>query len=190
VDSLRIILFLGLVFHKLIWEILKRGESPKSARQTSPRKPAVWLVKAVKVMTLLFLVVQTLFLDIFPLSSQPSLLRLLGTTIYFVGLAIAVVGRLHLGRNWANLEDYQVLSEQALVTSGIYKYIRHPIYTGDMLLLLGLELALNSWLVLGVVLVVAVVVKQALAEETLLSAMFPNYEDYRRRTKMFIPGVV
>jgi len=82
------------------------------------------------------------------------------------------------------------LSEQALVTSGIYKYIRHPIYTGDMLLLLGLELALNSWLVLGVVLVVAVVVRQALAEETLLSAMVPNYKDYRRRTKMFIPGVV
>ncbi len=189
-DILRIILFLGLAFHKLVWEILKRDQPQKSTRQPLPRKPGVWLVKAVKVMALLFLIVQTLFLDIFPISSRPSLLRLIGTAVYLVGLAIAIIGRLQLGKNWANLEDYQVLSEQALVTGGIYKYIRHPIYTGDMLLLLGLELALNSWLVLSVVLVVIVVVRQALAEEVLLSTVFPGYDAYRKRTKMFIPGVV
>ena len=189
-EILRLVLFLGLVFHKLVWEALKRGQPEKPVRQRSPQKPAVRLAKAVKVVALLFLIVQTLFLDILPISSQPSLLRLSGTAIYFVGLATAIVGRLQLGKNWANLEDYKVSSEQTLVTNGIYRYIRHPIYTGDILLLLGLELALNSWLVLSVILVVVVVVRQAMAEEVLLSTMFPGHDAYRRRTKMFIPGVV
>jgi protein-S-isoprenylcysteine O-methyltransferase Ste14 len=187
---MRLLLSLGLVLHKLVWEILKNRDTFTAGRQRSTRTPLAWLVKAGKVAALGCLVLQTLFLDLFPISSQVTSLRTLGLAIFFTGLATAIVGRLQLGKNWVDLEDYQVLPEQSLVTEGIYRYIRHPIYTGDVLLLVGLELALNSWLVILVLIPLAVFVRQSLAEEVLLSRVFPEYATYCRRTKRFIPFVL
>ncbi len=188
-EILRLILLLGLIFHKVIWEVMKKKDS-SDIRQRHDKISFKSLVKFFKVIVLAFLVFQTLFLDLFPISVQPISLKVIGTTIYFVGLAMAVVARLQLGKNWANIEDGQVLSGQSLITNGIYQYIRHPIYTGDILLLVGLELALNSWLVLGVIILFAVVIKQALAEENLLTQAIPAYRTYCRRTKRFIPFIL
>jgi len=190
VIALRAVLILGMVLHKFVWEVLKQGASaPKEARQppTSPLKAAV---KSFKSLVLVFLIVQTLFLDLFPILDQQLAIRVAGLVIYFTGLVVAIVGRFQLGNNWANLEDFQVIPNQQLVERGIYAYIRHPIYTGDVLLILGLELALNSWVVLIVLPLIAIVVRQTLAEEAILSRAFPSYPLYRQRTKMFIPFVI
>jgi protein-S-isoprenylcysteine O-methyltransferase Ste14 len=114
-------------------------------------------------------------------------LRIIGVIIYLIGLSMAILGRFQLGQNWIDLEDYRVLAGQSLVTHGIYRYVRHPIYTGDLLLLLGLELALNSWLVLGVCIPLLIVLRQAMAEEALLAQAFPGYDAYRARTGRFLP---
>ncbi len=188
-ELLRLILFLGLVFHKVVWEVMKKRERLEVHPQHF-KMSFKSLVKLIKVIVLAFLVFQTLFLDLFPISGRPIGLKVLGTTIYFVGLAMAVMARLQLGKNWVNIEDCQVLSGQSLITNGIYQYIRHPIYTGDILLLVGLELALNSWLVLAISIPLLVVIRQTLAEEALLSKMFPDYNAYCRRTKRFIPFIV
>jgi protein-S-isoprenylcysteine O-methyltransferase Ste14 len=113
----------------------------------------------------------------------------LGTLIYFVGLGTAILGRIQLGDNWLDLEDYQVVAGQSLTTHGVYCYIRHPIYSGDIFLLTGLQMALNSWLVLMVFPLLLITVKQALAEEALLVRVFPGYAAYCRQTKRFIPFV-
>jgi len=65
--------------------------------------------------------------------------------------------------------------------------IRHPIYVGDLLLLIGLELALNSWLVLPAIILVPIVLAKAVQEERLLTQTLPGYEEYCRRTKRFVP---
>jgi len=188
---LRIFLVVGMVFHKLVWEVLKRRESlPLQARE----KPALFSLKSIvklgKSSALLFLIIQTLFLDIFPIEEDSYAIRVLGIGIYLLGLIIAIVGRIQLGNNWANLEDYQVLPQQTLVRNGLYKYIRHPIYIGDVLLVLGLELALNSWLALGGIALFIFVYRQAKTEESILIHAFPGYEEYRQQTKMFIPYLV
>jgi protein-S-isoprenylcysteine O-methyltransferase Ste14 len=188
-DALRIVLFLGLVFHKFLWELLKAQDGRRKTRSQAQGFIGKWFIKALKLLVLLFFAVQTLFLDLFPIAQEPANLRILGTVIYFVGLGTAVLGRVQLGKNWVDLEDYQVLPDQSLTTSGIYRYIRHPIYTGDILLLTGLELALNSWLVLVAFVPLVVGVKQALAEEALLTGVFPGYAEYCRRTKRFIPFI-
>jgi len=189
VEILRWILFSGLILHKLLWEVVKKRDS-SSIRHRHFELSFKSLIKFVKIIILIFLVIQTLFLDLFPISGQPIGLRIIGTTIYFVGLAMALIARLQLGKNWVNIEDGQVLSGQSLITDGIYKYIRHPIYTGDIFLLIGLELALNSWLVLGIFVPLLVAIRQALAEEALLSQVFPDYNAYCRRTKRFIPFIL
>ena len=186
-DLVRSLLFLGLVLHKVVWEILKRPDRPQRRAALSLR---LRLVKALKVLVLGFLLVQTLFLDVLPISSAPALLQLVGGALYLLGLGAAITARVQLGRNWLDLESFDVLPGQTIVNRGIYRYVRHPIYTGDLFLVTGLELALNSWLVLAVVPLALFVVKQVLAEETLLSRTFASYARYCAETKRFIPFVV
>lgn len=189
-DILRLILFCGLLAHKLLWEVLKRkGQAPETRREGLEKKGRR-AVKALKAGVLVFLMVQTLFLDLFPIMDSPAALRVVGIFIYLLGLLIAALGRIHLGKNWVDLEDYRLLPTQSLVTHGIYRCIRHPIYAGDILLLTGLELALNSWLVLGVSIPLLVVARQVMAEEALLSEKWPDYRAYCARTKRFIPFVL
>jgi len=188
-EAVRIVLFLGLVLHKFIWEFLRNKDRPARVQRRSPGLLAKYFIKPLKVFVLAFFIIQTLFLNVFPIAENPSTLRVVGLLIYFVGLGTAVLGRVQLGRNWMDLEDFQVLPAQSLTTNGIYAYIRHPIYTGDILLLTGLQLALNSWLVLAVLIPLAIAVKQALAEEAVLVQGFPTYQAYCKRTKRFIPFI-
>ena len=193
-DIIRLSLFLGLIIHKLVWEILKvrNQHSDQSTHNKAATPPSLLkrLVKLGKSGVLIFLVIQTLFLNLLPILPQPATIRIIGLVIFLIGLTVAIMGRLQLGDNWANLEDYQVMAEQSLVTKGIYRLIRHPIYGGDILLLVGLELALNSWLVLGAIALLIVIFKQTTEEEKILLKAFPNYALYQKQTKRFIPFII
>lgn len=188
-ETVRIILFAGLVAHKVVWEVMKKRPFP-GAQELRSQNPVKSLVKYGKLTVLAFLGAQTLFLDLFPISARSTVLQFAGTTIFFGGLAMAVTARLQLGRNWSNIEDGRVLPWQSIVTSGVYRRVRHPIYAGDLFLLIGLEMALNSWLVIGVVIPFLAVMRQAAGEEKLLGQVFPEYRAYCRRTKRFIPYVL
>lgn len=187
-DPYRVILAAGLLGHKVVWEVLR----PRAAEQRASalaRSLTVVFIKAVKLCVLGFLVIQTLFLEIMPITNDPSSLRGIGMGLFGAGLGIAVLGRIQLGDNWVDLEEYQVVPGQALVTKGLYEYIRHPIYAGDILLLVGLQLALNSWLVLAAIIPAIVAFRNVQAEERILIRAFPEYAEYCRRTRRFVPFV-
>ncbi len=187
---LKIYLLAGLVFHKALWEILKRRQGVAETAGETTTSPGTRLVKLVKLMILAAIIAQTVLPDFLPISDEPLMLRLAGLCIFTLGLLTAISARIQLGSNWSDIEDGKIADEHAVVSQGIYGYIRHPIYTGDILLLLGLELCLNSWLVLGLVLLVPVVALQAIKEEQKLIRALPDYADYTRRTKRFIPFLV
>lgn len=184
---LKIYLFSGLILHKVIWEILRQKADEKPLESQSIK---LRLIKAVKIFILLGIIVQIWLPDILPIADDPAILRVTGTIIYTFGLLTAIAARFQLGENWANIETGQVLKRQQVVAEGVYGFIRHPIYTGDLLLLLGLELALNSWLVLGFLLLAPVVLRQAVKEEQMLVRNLPGYDVYCARTKRFIPFVI
>ncbi len=188
---LRIYLLAGLLVHKAVWEFLKRrpATDQPSKKENKPEL-VVQLVKAVKIAILLGIAVQTLLPDILPISPEPFMLRVAGALIYTAGLLIAIRGRTELGANWSDIETAHVLRHQAVVSRGLYRLIRHPIYVGDLLLLFGLELALNSWLVVGVLLLAPVVLRQAIREEQKLARALPGYQAYCATTKRFIPFIV
>ena len=196
---LRIYLLGGLVVHKAVWEFLKvrqRGGNnrvdltSRELERSATKGLRVGGVKAVKIAILLAIAIQTLLPDILPISMEPLSLRIAGTLIYTVGLLVAIRGRTELGTNWSDIEAARVLREQAVVSNGPYRLIRHPIYVGDLMLLFGLELALNSWLVLGVLLLAPVVLRQAVREERKLALVLPGYQQYCASTKRFIPFVI
>jgi len=110
----------------------------------------------------------------------------IGAALFAGGIALAVWARLHLGRNWGMPATQR--AEPELVTSGPYRFVRHPIYSGLLAAVLGTALVDN---LLGLV-VVAVLTGyfyfSGTVEERHLTATFPAaYPEYRRRTKMLIP---
>lgn len=186
---LRIYLLSGLIVHKLLWELLKRGQAAKS-RTTQGRSLSVIAIKAVKIGILIGIAFQTMLPDVLPITQDAETLRIIGFVIFTTGLLMAIVSRIQLGRNWSDIEAVNVATEQAVVARGLYRFIRHPIYVGDLLLLIGLQLSLNSWLVILVVLMAPIVLRQAIMEERALVTSLPGYGAYCMRTKRFIPFVV
>ena len=183
---LRAILVAGLLLHKVVWEVWKQRGSVVS-RPTAPVGPVKRIMKGAKTVFLAFLVVQAAGLKVLPIPGRASGRRCGGLILFVVGVGMAIAGRVQLGSNWSNIEDGQVRADQALETRGIYRIVRHPIYAGDSLLLFGLELALNSWLVLAMFGPLIMFIRRALAEEAMLTEAFPSYAAYRKRTWRFIP---
>ncbi len=116
-------------------------------------------------------------------------LEALGTVLLAAGLALAIWARVYLGRNWGMPMTQK--DEPELVTTGPYRHIRHPIYSGILLALLGTALATTLyWLVLfagaG-----AYFVMSATVEERVMTDAFPQaYPSYRASTRMLIPFVL
>lgn len=185
-DPLRLYLLGGLLLHKAVWEVLKRRH-PASAGGAQAKTPLARAAKVVKVAILVGILVQTLVPDVLPILAEPAPLRATGAVLFTLGLAVAVIARFQLGDNWSDIEAGQVKPDHQLVAAGIYRWVRHPIYAGDLVLLAGLELALNSWLVVLVPALAVVVYRQTLKEERALAASLPGYADYCRRTYRFVP---
>lgn len=179
-DALRLYLVAAMVAHKLVWEVLRRRGGPAVPQPFRP-------IKALKIAVLAGLLLQCFLPEILPISADPRVLRVAGTLLLTLGLATAVSARVQLGRNWSNVESATVLPEQRLVAAGLYRHIRHPIYLGDILLIAGYELALNSWLWLLVIPLTAFVWRKAVEEEALLTAGLDGYSQYLMTSGRFLP---
>jgi len=186
-DLLRLYLLCGLVFHKAVWEIMKRRSARSFLLRISSGSLLVLMARLVKLGILAGMVLQLFLPDMLPISTRPLLPQAAGMALFTSGLIIAVFARWRLGDNWTDIETAGLLKEQELVSKGVYRFIRHPIYVGDFLLVTGFELALNSMLAFGAILLVPIIVRQAIREEAVLTHNLPGYEDYRVRTKRFVP---
>jgi protein-S-isoprenylcysteine O-methyltransferase Ste14 len=109
--------------------------------------------------------------------------------VLLLGLAFAVWARIHLGRNWGMPMTQK--DQPELVTSGPYHLVRHPIYSGVLLGLLGTALATSLYFLIALGIVGAYFLYSASVEERLLAKTFPTaYPSYRAHTKMLIPFVL
>jgi protein-S-isoprenylcysteine O-methyltransferase Ste14 len=113
----------------------------------------------------------------------------IGLALFALGLALAVWARIYIGRNWGMPMSQK--AEPELVTTGPYHTIRHPIYSGMILGMIGTAVAVSWYWVIGVVLLGAYFIYSAVHEERYMAEQFPAaYPDYKRSTKMLVPFIL
>jgi protein-S-isoprenylcysteine O-methyltransferase Ste14 len=93
-----------------------------------------------------------------------------------------------LGTNWSI--TLEVREEHRLVTHGIYRRIRHPMYAALLLYSLGIALVLPNWIAApsyGVVLSLLIAFRLGPEERMMLEEFGEDYEAYRARTRRLVP---
>jgi len=111
-----------------------------------------------------------------------------GAALFAIGASIGIAGARALGRNRTAFPA--PLEHSTLVQTGVYRFVRHPLYTSLMLLSFGWGLMWRSIPALVVALLLtALFTAKARREETWLRRKFPEYDDYAKRVRRFIPGI-
>jgi protein-S-isoprenylcysteine O-methyltransferase Ste14 len=112
----------------------------------------------------------------------------IGLALWIAGIALAVWARLYIGRNWGMPMSRR--EDPDLVTTGPYRFIRHPIYTGIILAVIGTALAISLFGLIVVAVIAAFFAYSAAREESFLAEEFPaTFPAYKAKTKMLIPFV-
>ncbi|MDA8080929.1 MAG: isoprenylcysteine carboxylmethyltransferase family protein [Actinomycetota bacterium] len=113
----------------------------------------------------------------------------IGLVLFVMGLGFAIWARVHIGRNWGTPMTQR--NDPELVTSGPYRFVRHPIYSGILVAGVGTVVALLSWVwITAVVLTGIYFVYSATVEERYMNERFPeSYQVYKRSTKMLVPFI-
>jgi len=112
----------------------------------------------------------------------------LGAILVATGLGFSVWARRHLGRNWS--AHVVVKEDHALIRTGPYRRLRHPIYTGILLAFLGMAVTIGEWRgVLAFALALLSFGRKSRIEEDRMRETFPEYEQYRRETAAIIPFI-
>lgn len=113
----------------------------------------------------------------------------LGAGFCVLGLALTIWARVTLGRNWSSNVVFK--KDQQLVLQGPYQFVRHPIYSGLLLMCGGTAMAYGrlSGFACASLVAVSFWIKLTQEEELLMRHFPTEYPAYRARVKALIPGV-
>ena len=143
---------------------------------------------------LLFAIVAAFLLPHLPIfrflnfAPVPPVVSSLGVVLCVAGMTVLVWARQHLGRNWS--QTVSVKHGHELVTSGPYRYIRHPMYGGGFVACLGSAIVGGGAWIFLLVILGTIFLCRVVAEDKLMAQQFPNtYPDYKKRTKAVVPFV-
>lgn len=116
-----------------------------------------------------------------------------GLLIYIFGICLVLWARRTLGKNWgvSTSRQAKLRVDHELIQSGPYALVRHPMYFGSWVFMLGLLMLYPMWVILILaVSMVAAFFMRARREEAVLAERFgPAWEEYTKQTARFIPFI-
>jgi protein-S-isoprenylcysteine O-methyltransferase Ste14 len=117
-----------------------------------------------------------------------EVLAWIGAVLILISSLLNCIGRFQLGKSWS--DDIAVFENHHLVTTGVFHYVRHPLFSAIIGLALGIgflycNLAVTS---LALIVLYPALFFRARAEERVLSAHLPDYAEYMKTVPMFFPG--
>ena len=123
-------------------------------------------------------------------ATVPLALQILGLIGFAAGLGITTWAML-VNRFFSRAVRLQPDRGQQVVTSGPYRLVRHPGYSGGLLLLMSAGFALGSWIAMApILLMLPLMVRRTLIEEHMLARALPGYANYMQRVRSrIVPGV-
>ena len=122
---------------------------------------------------------------LFPRRELPLVAGLVSTLLTLSGNAFAVVVLAQLR------ESFSIMAEaRQLVTAGVYRRVRHPLYLGEEIAAIGVVMQFFSpWTALILAVQIGFQLRRMRNEEVFLAAIFPEYLAYRERTARILPGI-
>ncbi|BBY05173.1 methyltransferase family protein [Mycobacterium noviomagense] len=163
------------------------GTNPAALRRrmrggpTAEPRPFQKVVMAFSLSSLFAMVVVSVLDHRWGWSSVPAAISMVGDILVVVGLGVAM---LVVFQNSYAAATVRVEADQKLVSTGLYGLVRHPMYTANVIMMLGIPLALGSYW--GLVFVVPGVVVLALRirdEEQLLTKELAGYREYTQQVQ-------
>ena len=121
----------------------------------------------------------------------PLTLQVIGLVAAIVGNDILLVWSMASNAFFVATVRIQTDRQHTVVSSGPYRYVRHPGYLGSLLLHLGVPFMLNSlWAIIPAAVVALVVIVRTMLEDKTLNAELPGYKEYAERVRYrLLPGV-
>ncbi len=118
--------------------------------------------------------------------------------VYYIGIVLMILGSVLRRLCWRALGDnftgdVRARSDQPVIGTGPYRFVRHPSYTAGMLMFVGVGVALGNWVSL-ILLFVATAISYAyrvqVEERALLAEIGEPYQEFMRTRKRFVPFVI
>jgi protein-S-isoprenylcysteine O-methyltransferase Ste14 len=111
-----------------------------------------------------------------------------GILLILAGIVMLLAAKSNLGSNLTPLPHPK--DNATLVTTGLYQFVRHPMYSGGILFAVGWTLVVHSWMTLiyAVILLIFIDIKSR-REERWLVEKFPEYSDYQKQVRKLIPYI-
>ena len=110
----------------------------------------------------------------------------IGISLSALAISLFISSKITLGKNYSPCYDQR--KPKSITSSGLYKYVRHPIYSANILLLIGTFIISGSYLMLiNIFLLSLFYAISAYREEKYLINNFDYYNKYSKKTGMFLP---
>lgn len=117
-------------------------------------------------------------------------IQYVGLALIIAGIVIRIVAIISLGHFFT--VDVTIRENHKLKKDGIYKYLRHPSYSGSMLSFIGLGLTMNNWislLLISLSIITAFIFRIKVEEKILIEVFGSEYIDYKKVTRGLIPFI-
>ena len=168
------------------------GQRSRGVKVVRSRRGALEIVLLTLAWVAFFVPLVWVVAPVFAFADYPLRLVPLLAGIVCLGGGLWLFARSHadLGTNWSI--TLEVREKHQLVTRGIYRALRHPMYAALLLYSLGQALAVPNWIVgpsYGVAMSLLVAFRLGPEERMMLGEFGKDYEAYRARTKRLVPGI-
>ena len=176
--------------------LLRKGQTVTLLPARGEGKWPLWtqIVLVIVLLPIFMLLIYFGWIPIFTLAPKTAfVISVIGLVIYLTGFIFVLWARHTLDRYWGISRDSQVklFDDHQLIQSGPYAFIRHPMYFGWWVAMVGLILVYPVWSVsLWLLLLLISFFNRAQKEEAVLAERFGEiWTEYRKRTKFLIPFI-
>lgn len=176
------------VFILFVFILINFIENRSQAKTTAEKKSIV----ATGSMTFFFMVFYLILrFQIGRLEMSDSIIHvvlvLIGLVMIVGGCWINILGRLQLGKYWAN--HIKIYEDHSLIAEGVFAWVRHPLYASLMLMFYGASVVYLNYaaFLANTLIFIPFMYYRAKQEEALLLKKLPAYESYQNKVGMFFP---